>query len=469
MADALNMRSGSASRQSLGGSAPVVGGILAALDAGSDNECAESSTLHAVGHSLQPSQRPTQQFWPGAGRPCAIPGQGSNPSNAPAHALVIDSESGTVGGGSERTQKAWLLQVFSATGCAATFANVTSDDNVATKRTVGRKTSDDSVDEEEMTYLWQQRSDEQLVGDLDALLQDFDLFAFECDQLYDACVQQDVRLSEMLPLDQLHVVTQRLIDRFGVRSEPVLERIGMVYAALSDGCGPCVGKTEFRGYVASLLTQMRRELYPRALQLRSEAKCTVMELEHVIEETAVPDVLEGQEHGITIEPGVDSLTANVVAAEQAAEADAGLARESDIQSPPKFLQSEREQEVITEPASGTDTLAAAAPEVPYLPEKQELGVAVMQELESERETVDSHVAVEVEAKLTSQPEAEHDVSVGPELAVEASPPSSVTLEAEMADTVETPQMCGEEANKEVMVDSEAKPQRSKRTARGGKR
>eukprot|EP00928_Gymnodinium_smaydae_P063563 TRINITY_DN47106_c0_g1_i1.p1 TRINITY_DN47106_c0_g1~~TRINITY_DN47106_c0_g1_i1.p1 ORF type:complete len:378 (-),score=101.30 TRINITY_DN47106_c0_g1_i1:149-1282(-) len=120
------------------------------------------------------------------------------------------------------------------------------------------------------TYLWEARSDAQLLEDVSSLLEDIEALSLECDELYRACLAEAAAEAEAknkrpptgLDMTRLHPVTQRLIDRFGVRSAAVLERIGTIYSALDPGTRG-LNPVELRGYIASVLVQVRRELESR--------------------------------------------------------------------------------------------------------------------------------------------------------------------------------------------------------------
>lgn len=73
----------------------------------------------------------------------------------------------------------------------------------------------------------------------------------------------NARDHRITPLE-LQAVTQRLIDRLGCRQLETLERVTAVYTGFvnrNDG----VNKTEFRGYIACVLTQLQRELASRCV------------------------------------------------------------------------------------------------------------------------------------------------------------------------------------------------------------
>merc|ERR1712232_1488814 len=103
-----------------------------------------------------------------------------------------------------------------------------------------------------------------MAKDIGRVLKNFDSLTRQCNDLFDGCKFVEADGSKRIAMEQLHNVTQRLIDQFGCRSPPVLERIGHIYdtaASGSDADG--IGIVEFRGYVASVLTQILRELEHR--------------------------------------------------------------------------------------------------------------------------------------------------------------------------------------------------------------
>mmetsp|Transcript_51901 Transcript_51901/g.151135 ORF Transcript_51901/g.151135 Transcript_51901/m.151135 type:complete len:412 (+) Transcript_51901:28-1263(+) len=147
-------------------------------------------------------------------------------------------------------------------------------------------------------YLWMSRTDDEIAKGIEHTLNDPDALVRECDELFHlyggalaSQAAQDVaaggREGIRLTLQQLGVITQILIDKLGCRSEPVLARIGEIYhtaAAAYTGAG--LGTIEFRGYVASVLTQIQRELQsrvptrplvPEVVQPAAEARDEVMD------------------------------------------------------------------------------------------------------------------------------------------------------------------------------------------------
>merc|ERR1712136_58040 len=76
-----------------------------------------------------------------------------------------------------------------------------------------------------------------------------------------ACRPLEDEATLRIPLSQLHQATQMLINNLGCRDAEVLDRISTAFRLVSSGHG-AIGLTivEFRGYVASVLTQIHREL-----------------------------------------------------------------------------------------------------------------------------------------------------------------------------------------------------------------
>lgn len=124
-------------------------------------------------------------------------------------------------------------------------------------------------------YLWMNRTDSDIARGIACTLDDVDALARECEALFstygDRTAQEVSGEAESLPsrlsVQQMGVVTQLLIDKLGCREENALERIGQIYhAAVSAHRGDGLGPIEFRGYVASVLTQIQRELEKRGLE-----------------------------------------------------------------------------------------------------------------------------------------------------------------------------------------------------------
>jgi len=112
-------------------------------------------------------------------------------------------------------------------------------------------------------------SREELVSEVSRLLGDADAFAQECDMVFSGSAMADpeeqatgcpARDAGLLPVEDLHAVTQRLIYRLGCRAEATLERIAEVFVAVAGNGDYGVGALEFRGFAASVLTQALREL-----------------------------------------------------------------------------------------------------------------------------------------------------------------------------------------------------------------
>jgi len=125
-------------------------------------------------------------------------------------------------------------------------------------------------------YLWRHRSSAELAHDIEQALLDFDTLARECDLLFrEACLAEAVAADraevslDRISAEQLHHVTQRLIDFLGSRSPAILERIGHIYGVAASGGGECIGAVEFRGYVAAVLTQILRELEDRPPEIEA--------------------------------------------------------------------------------------------------------------------------------------------------------------------------------------------------------
>jgi len=124
-------------------------------------------------------------------------------------------------------------------------------------------------------YLWMSRSDAELLHNIEEILEDFDILSQECDELFCRCrasstdceavVQGEETAEEPRVFPRhLRIATQSLIDRLGCRSSSVLERIGLIYQTANSSFGGIgLGPVEFRGYVASILTQIAHELEER--------------------------------------------------------------------------------------------------------------------------------------------------------------------------------------------------------------
>jgi len=129
-----------------------------------------------------------------------------------------------------------------------------------------------------MAYLWRHRSSAELAHDIERALMDFDTLAHECDVLFRECCSAEAdgadraeESSVRISAEQLHHVTQRLIDFLGSRSPAILERIGHIYGIAASGGGERIGAVEFRGYVAAVLTQILRELQERPPEKEASA------------------------------------------------------------------------------------------------------------------------------------------------------------------------------------------------------
>lgn len=107
-------------------------------------------------------------------------------------------------------------------------------------------------------YLWEVQSNAKIVSQITSLLTDMTSLSAECDRLYESLQ------CESVDAEQLHEVTQRLVDRFGCRNQEALEKIGTIYAAAAMPKGGAnaegMGLREFRGYVAAVLNQDRKSV-----------------------------------------------------------------------------------------------------------------------------------------------------------------------------------------------------------------
>jgi len=132
-------------------------------------------------------------------------------------------------------------------------------------------TARNNVSDQALMYLWRHRSSAELARDIERALMDFDALAHECDVLFrEYCSAKETvaedgteESSDRISAEQLHHVTQRLIDFLGSRSPAILERIGQIYELAASGSEDGIGAVQFHGYVASVLTQILRELQER--------------------------------------------------------------------------------------------------------------------------------------------------------------------------------------------------------------
>lgn len=106
-------------------------------------------------------------------------------------------------------------------------------------------------------------SDDALVDKIMQLLPEIDTFTNECDELFAEWTAESG--SRSIWPQELYDLTQRLIDMFGSRDPGTLDRISLIYSAIEQNCGPDCGVevVQFRGYVASVLTQILHELESR--------------------------------------------------------------------------------------------------------------------------------------------------------------------------------------------------------------
>ncbi|CAE7195586.1 unnamed protein product [Symbiodinium sp. CCMP2592] len=95
------------------------------------------------------------------------------------------------------------------------------------------------------------------------ILSDVGALSTECSRMFkDSCSPGE---AELLDAEQLHKLTQMLIDRFGCTSPATLDRIGHVYVAATSGrLEQGLAELEFRGYVAAVLTQILQDLERRS-------------------------------------------------------------------------------------------------------------------------------------------------------------------------------------------------------------
>jgi len=106
---------------------------------------------------------------------------------------------------------------------------------------------------------------ESTLKDLEAVLQDIDFLRLKSDKLFDACTQ--VSGFGFISGNQIFTISQRLINALGCCNPECLDRIGLIYdAAVLDGCtdDSGLGRREFCSYLASVLTQLLREMEGRS-------------------------------------------------------------------------------------------------------------------------------------------------------------------------------------------------------------
>jgi len=191
-------------------------------------------------------------------------------ANAQAPAAVLAAEPAKAAAAPEATPEATPEAIDVATDTAAGDATALPDEpkplpllQVCTAR--------NNVSDQALLYLWRHRSSAELACDIERALMDFDALAHECDVLFrEYCSAKEAvaadateESSERISAEQLHHVTQRLIDVLGSRSPAILERIGQIYELAASGSEDGIGAVQFRGYVASVLTQILRELQER--------------------------------------------------------------------------------------------------------------------------------------------------------------------------------------------------------------
>jgi len=135
--------------------------------------------------------------------------------------------------------------------------------------------------EETENFVWAEVPDATIAVYVDRLLSDFDQLSIKCDDMFQWALQEiepellDDEATLRIPLSQLHQATQMLINNLGCRDAEVLDRISTAFRLVSSGHG-AIGLTivEFRGYVASVLTQIHRELEWRQ-QIQPDAEFAV--------------------------------------------------------------------------------------------------------------------------------------------------------------------------------------------------
>lgn len=109
-------------------------------------------------------------------------------------------------------------------------------------------------------YLWSCCTDKDIMARIAKLLGKTDQFCAECDALFSPITATE---GELMSPAKLHCVTQGLIDQLGSRDPAVLARISLVFSIVTTNRQSGVGRMEFQGYVASVLTQVMRELEAR--------------------------------------------------------------------------------------------------------------------------------------------------------------------------------------------------------------
>jgi len=115
--------------------------------------------------------------------------------------------------------------------------------------------------------LWMRVSDQDILYEISCVLSDIDEITRECNAVFSpsiAVAAEDVRMSAQ----QLHEVTQNVVHHLGCRDPLTLERIGAIFSVAASAGG--MGPIEFRGYIASVFTQIHRHLEARIQESTSE-------------------------------------------------------------------------------------------------------------------------------------------------------------------------------------------------------
>lgn len=219
----------------------------------------------AVGAETVAEENALQPSVAGEGHGLALAADVDEP--AAAHAAVFTRSTSTQSvSKDDEANKAKDTPACADTASASDVRDADSPSNarMTTRKSVLPDVAADDV--EAPTFLWQKRSDIDLATDIEKTLKDFDALSNECDEMFlkYAVPGSQNEESQFIPAQRLHQVTQQLIDRLGCRSASVLERIGLIYNAAAAGSSEAgLGQVEFRGYVASVLTQILRELEAR--------------------------------------------------------------------------------------------------------------------------------------------------------------------------------------------------------------
>lgn len=116
-------------------------------------------------------------------------------------------------------------------------------------------------------YLWACKSDVDIAKGIEQTLGDLDALERECLDLFSLFVAGSPKSSgsdePRLEARRLQFVTQTIIDKLGCRADTVLERIGLIYSTVLSR-SRSLSYVEFKSYVASVLTQIHRELDERS-------------------------------------------------------------------------------------------------------------------------------------------------------------------------------------------------------------